>query len=69
MAKQDFIALQRKVEELIKLSHALNEENRSLKAREAHLQQERNRLGEKYELARSRLEAMVTRLKALEQAP
>lgn len=68
MANREFTALQHKVDELIRLCHQLNEENKALKAREAALMVERNRLSEKHELSRSRVEAMVTRLKALEQS-
>lgn len=68
MANREFTALQHKVDELIKLCLQLNEENKALKARETALMLERNRLSEKHELARTRVEAMASRLKSLEQS-
>ena len=67
MDQQQFIQLELKIDELIKLCAVLNEENNSLKTRESSWAQERSKLVEKNELARSKIEAMITRLKSLEQ--
>ncbi len=67
MDQQQFIHLDRKIEELIKLCAVLKQENDSLKNREQSWAIERSRLVEKNELARTKIEAMITRLKSLEQ--
>lgn len=67
MDEQQFTALERKVDELIKLCEVLNNENNVLKTRESNWALERSRLVEKNELARAKIEAMITRLKSLEQ--
>jgi cell division protein ZapB len=66
MADFDLDTLERQVEELIRTCDRLREENASLRASQEHLVAERAELIEKTELARSRVEAMVTRLKAME---
>ncbi|WP_339616704.1 TIGR02449 family protein [uncultured Gilvimarinus sp.] len=64
---EDFIlTLEAKLDELIRQCGRLQQENAELKTRESEWQQERVRLVEKNELARSRVEAMITRLKSLE---
>lgn len=67
MDEQQFIALERKIDELIKLCDQLNAENHALKSRESNWTLERARLVEKNETARSKIESMITRLKSLEQ--
>jgi cell division protein ZapB len=67
MDEQQFIALERKIDELIKLCDVLNSENNALKNRESNWTLERARLVEKNELARSKIESMIIRLKSLEQ--
>jgi len=62
-------ALEERVDELIRVHEALLEENRSLQAQHAELQQERDALIEQNEQSRMRIEAMVVRLKGLEQTP
>jgi cell division protein ZapB len=62
-------ALEERVDELIRVYEALLEENRSLQAQHAELQQERDALIEQNEQSRMRIEAMVVRLKGLEQTP
>lgn len=62
----DLRKLESRVEELIEQCGKLGEENRSLRAQQEKLVAERAALIEKTELARSRVEAMITRLKALE---
>ncbi len=67
MDEQQIIALERKIEELIKLCETLYSENHSLKSKESNWLLERARLIEKNELARSKIEAMIIRLKSMEQ--
>jgi len=59
--------LEQKIDRLIKLCGELMAENRLLRDNEAGWLKERARLREKNEQARSRVEAMITRLKSLEQ--
>lgn len=60
-------ALERKVAELIELCAVLSRENKALRAQQQNWTTERAKLIEKNELAKSRVESMITRLKALEQ--
>lgn len=66
MSGFDFNLFEKQVDELVALSDRLREENASLRASQEHLVTERAELIEKTELARSRIEAMVLRLKSLE---
>lgn len=66
MPNYDLDTLERQVEELIRTCRQLREENTSLRARQDHLVAERAELIEKTELARSRVESMITRLKSME---
>lgn len=59
--------LEQRVDELIELTAVLSRENRALKAQQQTWSTERAKLIEKNELAKSRVEAMISRLKALEQ--
>lgn len=63
-ARIDNLASQ--VEELIQVCERLKAENESLRAQQQVLTTERAKLIEKNELARTRVEAMITRLKAME---
>jgi cell division protein ZapB len=56
-----------RVEQLITLAQRLAEENRSLRQSQEQLMSERANLLAKNEQARSRVEAMINRLKSLEQ--
>ena len=67
MDDQDLKTLTKKIDELIQFCGELDSENRKLKADALTWQQEREQLIEKTETARSRVEAMITKLKALEQ--
>jgi cell division protein ZapB len=67
MADFDLETLERKVDELIRICDRLREENASLRASREHLVSERADLIEKTELARSKVEAMVERLKSMEE--
>ncbi len=66
MARNDLQQLEDKIDRLIAVCEHLQAENQSLREREANLLKERGRLVEKNETARSRVEAMITRLKNLE---
>jgi cell division protein ZapB len=65
----DLRKLEIRVEELIRACNYLKDENDSLRNRQDSLVAERAALIEKTELARSRVEAMITRLKAMENSP
>ncbi|RMG30621.1 MAG: TIGR02449 family protein [Gammaproteobacteria bacterium] len=67
MAEQDLRRLEARIEDLIRTVQRLKEENRSLRAQQQALTAERARLIERNDLARSRVEAMISRLKAMEQ--
>lgn len=68
MDKQQITALEQKLDELIRLCEVLNNENHLLKSKESNWAMERARLVEKNELARVKIEAMIVRLKSLEQS-
>ncbi len=65
-ADLDLRKLEQRVEELIHACSYLKDENKSLRARQDNLVAERAALIEKTELARTRVEAMITRLKSME---
>ena len=60
-------SLELRIDELIRTLERLQDENRSLRESHAALVGERAKLIEKTEQARTRVEAMITRLKAMEQ--
>jgi cell division protein ZapB len=66
MSDELLLSLETKLDRLILLTSRLQQENAELKARESAWHQERVRLIEKNELARSRVEAMITHLKSLD---
>ena len=66
MDKPDLLALEAKIDELIQRCQIVTDENRMLREEQASLLQERQVLREKTALARSRIEAMIARLKAME---
>ena len=66
MAENPIKALEQKIDELIALCNELNRENRQLKAENAGWQQERQDLIDKNELARTKVEAMIDRLRTME---
>lgn len=59
--------LERRVDELLQRLNSLSHENRALRESQANMLSERARLIEKTELARTRVEAMISRLKSMEQ--
>ena len=67
MENPQFKLLERKVVDLIHLCEQLDRENRALKNAANGWQQEREQLVQKTEVARTKVEAMIVRLKALEQ--
>ncbi len=66
MSDQLLQEVEKRLDELISRCKHLEKENSSLRSKEAEWQQERARLMEKNELARNRVEAMISRLKNLE---
>lgn len=67
MTSTEWSALEQKASELIELCAVLSRENKALRAQQQNWTTERAKLIEKNELAKSRVESMITRLKALEQ--
>ena len=59
--------LEKQIDELLVLTQVLSKENRALRAQQKNWSTERAKLIEKNELAKSRVESMITRLKALEK--
>ena len=66
MNRVDVRELERQLDELIECNRQLNDENQALRSQQANLMAERASLIEKSELARSRVEAMIARLKSME---
>lgn len=66
LMKFEISGLERQIETLIGECRRLNSENRSLKSEHKALMSERTELKEKNRLARTRLEKIVVKLKALE---
>ena len=66
MNSLDTRALDEKIDHLIRICDRLEDENRALRDQQNSLIAERATLVEKSELARSRVEAMITRLRAME---
>jgi len=60
--------LEKRLDELVVICRQLQEENGSLKQRQDTLIEERATLLQKNEQVRARVEAMISRLKAMEQA-
>lgn len=67
MADNSIKAVEGKIDELIQLCEQLNRENQRLKADADSWHRERESLLEKTHLARSKVESMIQRLRALEQ--
>lgn len=64
--KEHFTALSTQVEALVDKCEQLKQENLALQEQQRELVSERAKLLEKNELARTRIEAMIARLKAME---
>lgn len=60
-------ALNARLDTALQQAERLADENRSLRQQQEHINSERSQLLAKNEQARTRVEAMIARLKALEQ--
>lgn len=67
MEFKELSMLSKKVDDLIVLCHRLRQENRILHEGEQAWKQDRSNLTEKNEMARAKVEAMIVRLRAIEQ--
>ncbi len=67
VTEQELLKLEVRLEELVSSIERLKEENRSLRNQQDSMVTERAGLIEKNEMARSRVEAMINRLKSMEQ--
>ena len=63
---EEIDVLERRVSELISLTEQLSRENKALRTQQENWSVERAKLIEKNELAKSRVESMIGRLRALE---
>lgn len=68
VTEQELRKLEVRLEELVDTITRLKEENRSLRNQQESMVTERASLIEKSEMARTRVEAMINRLKAMEQS-
>lgn len=66
MASADLSLLEQKIDDLIDLCDVLAQENRALRNQQQSWTTERAKLIEKNEIAKSKVESMITRLKTLE---
>jgi cell division protein ZapB len=66
LERMDLQTLETQVDELIQTCEQLSDENRALRDQQSTLVADRAGLIEKSELARSRVEAMIARLKGME---
>ncbi len=66
MEKEDLQQLEQQVDDLLRVSRRMREENMLLKPQQSAWLSERVKLVEKTELARSRIDKMVSRLKELD---
>ena len=64
---QELARLEKRLDELVVICSQLKDENRSLKTRQDSLIADRATLLQKNEQVRARVEAMINRLKAMEQ--
>ena len=60
--------LSQRVDQLLTLCGRLTQENQALREQHDALETERDELRDKYEHSRARIEAMIVRLKSLEQS-
>ncbi|MBV1919540.1 MAG: TIGR02449 family protein [Pseudomonadales bacterium] len=60
-------AIESQVDELVALCNEYKRHNTSLRTRESQLNEERSNLLRKNDMARTKVEGMITRLKALEE--
>ena len=69
MAESNLKSLEGKVDDLIRLCTNMKRENQRLREEQQALQVERTNLINKNQLARSRLEKVLSRLKSMQQEP
>ena len=69
MSSPSLALLEEKIDALIELCEALAVENQALRTKQQSLTVDRAKLIEKNELAKTRVESMINRLKALEKMP
>lgn len=67
MTEHYFTALEQKIDQILEHCQQLEQENKTLKERERVLKEERAHLTQLNEQTQSKIEAMITRLKSLEQ--
>lgn len=67
MPENELEKLEQRINELVALCKQLREENRSLQRKQEQMNNERAQLIQRNELVRARVEAMVSRLKSMEQ--
>ncbi|MCI5105284.1 MAG: TIGR02449 family protein [Pseudomonadales bacterium] len=67
MSEDSFQSLNEKVDDLIELCAEMKRENQLLKANESNWQSERQQLLERNKEAKSKLESILVRLKAMDQ--
>lgn len=68
-AEPDLLRLERRIDDLIELCGRLREENRSLMSRQEQLIGERATLHDKTDTVQGRIEAIMSRLRAIEHVP
>jgi cell division protein ZapB len=67
MQESELQKLQRKIEKLLAIHGALREQNRAMRISEASWQAERAKLVQQNEMARRKVNEMITRLQTLER--
>ena len=65
--EQQLRQLEARVDDLLRISAKLRQENQALQDREGKLVEERDQLLKKNDAARNKVEAIISRLKSLEQ--
>jgi len=63
---KEFTLMQSRVQDVVKLCTRLRQENKALLEQQNELVEERSKLIEKNEMARAKVEQMISRLKAME---
>ena len=63
---KEFTLMQSRVQDVITLCERLRKENKALLEQQSEMAEERSKLIEKNEMARAKVEQMITRLKAME---
>ena len=69
MSERLIAEVEAKLEQLVQRCQQLDAENRDLRKQEQEWTSERSRLMEKNDLARTRIESLITRLKQFENHP